>query len=326
MFAICTAINYQNQDHYFGRNLDLEHHYDEKVVITPRNYPFMLRQLPSIENHYAMIGMATVVEGYPLYYEGTNEHGVSVAGLNFPGNAHYFNIDPHMKNIASFELIPYLLSSCKNMDDIKNRVAEFLIVDIPFNNQFPPSPLHWLIGYRDATMVLEQTENGLYLYENPIGILTNNPTFPYHLQHLSEFQHLSPGDPINLFSPNIMLQNYSHGMGAIGLPGDLSSASRFVRGAFMKENATAPQTESASVSQFFHILSSVSMSRGSVIVNGAYEITNYSCCCNTNKGIYYYTTYDNSRITAINMFSADLDSRQLCVFPLRCDADILYEN
>ena len=102
---MCTAISYKNGDAYFGRNLDLERGYGEQVVITPRQYRFTMRHGAPIIHHYAMIGMAAVADGYPLYYDATNEMGLSMAGLNFPGNAVYHSYDPCKDNIAPFECI-----------------------------------------------------------------------------------------------------------------------------------------------------------------------------------------------------------------------------
>ena len=87
---MCTSIVYATKDHYFGRNLDLELSYGQVVTITPRNYPFKFRRTDPLPSHYALIGMAAVVDNYPLYFEATNEKGLSMAGLNFPENAHYF--------------------------------------------------------------------------------------------------------------------------------------------------------------------------------------------------------------------------------------------
>ena len=86
---MCTAATYRTRDHYFGRTLDYEFSYAEEVTITPRNFPFRFRHVRPLDHHYALIGMATVAEDYPLYYEATNEKGLSMAGLNFPGNAVY---------------------------------------------------------------------------------------------------------------------------------------------------------------------------------------------------------------------------------------------
>ena len=115
-------------------------------------------------------------------------------------------------------------------------------------------------------------------------------------------------------------------MGGIGLPGDLSSASRFVRAAFTKANAVSGDSEKESISQFFHILSSVAQQRGCAEVNGHYEITQYTSCCNTDKGIYYYTTYENSRITAVRMLPENLEAATLKTYPLRTIQSIQYEN
>ena len=116
-------------------------------------------------------------------------------------------------------------------------------------------------------------------------------------------------------------------MGGIGLPGDLSSASRFVRAAFTKLNSISDGTQMQDISQFFHILKSVEMPRGCVLLGeGLYEITIYSSCCNTDRGIYYYTTYENRQITRIDMKKENLESGELKVFPLLREQQIRWEN
>ena len=116
-------------------------------------------------------------------------------------------------------------------------------------------------------------------------------------------------------------------MGALGLPGDLSSASRFARVAFVKDHSFSGDSEEESVSQFFHILGSVDQQRGCCeVADGKYEITIYTACYNASRGIYYYTTYDNSRITAIDMHREDLNGESLVRFPMMTETDILWQN
>ena len=115
-------------------------------------------------------------------------------------------------------------------------------------------------------------------------------------------------------------------MGGLGLPGDFSSASRFVKAAFVKLNSATDDREDACVSQFFHILSSVAMPRGAVLVSGKPEITRYACCCNTDKGIYYYQTYDNSRIHGVDLHRADLKGSSLLTYPLILHEPIDIQN
>lgn len=323
---MCTAITYQTKDHYFGRTLDLEYTYEENVTITPRNYEFKFRTKDSIKSHYAIIGMATVVDNYPLYYEATNEHGLSVAGLNFPGNACYFSVAEGRDNIAPFEFIPWILSQCTDLTEAKALLENINLCDIPFSEQYPLSPLHWIIADREGAITVESMADGLHIHENPIGVLTNNPPFDYHMTHLSDYINLTPQIPENRFgAPS--LTTYSRGMGGIGLPGDLSSASRFVRVAFVKLNSVSGESENESISQFFHILGAVEQQRGCVILtDGSYEITAYTSCMNTDKGIYYYTTYENNCISAVDMHRCDLEGRELYLYPLIKEQQVIRQN
>lgn len=323
---MCTAISYQTKDHYFGRNLDLEYSYDETVTVTPRTYPLTFHCVPTQDAHYAMIGMATVINDYPLYYEATNEYGLSIAGLNFPGNAVYLPKKENAKNISPFEFIPWLLCQCKSLVEARSLLKNVNLIDIPFSRELPLTPLHWLLTDKTGSVVIEPTASGIVIYDNPVGVLTNNPPFDFHIYNLSNYLNLTHEEPVNRFTNQVDLSPYSRGMGAIGLPGDLSSASRFIKAAFTKLNSVSDDEESSSISQFFHILGSVEQQRGCVKVNNAFEKTVYSSCCNTDKGIYYYTTYNNSQITAIHMFHEDLDSSELRSFPLVIHQQIRNEN
>lgn len=324
---MCTAAAYQNQDFYFGRNLDLEHSYHEDVTITPRNYPFRFRNAGTLSNHYAMIGMAYIADHYPLYYEATNEAGLSMAGLNFPGNADYKLFQEGMDNIATFEFIPWILGQCSSILQVKEKLSRLNLVSLAFSDTLPPSPLHWIISGRDGSITVESVKEGLKIYDNPIGLLTNNPPFDYHMTNLSNYMSLSANPPANRFCGSLDLTPYSRGMGAMGLPGDLSSASRFVKAAFTLLNSRCGTSEAEKVSQFFHILKSVEQQRGCVdLGDGLYEITIYSCCCNADKGIYYYTTYDNSQITAVDMRKEDLESSRLITYPVLWEQNILWQN
>ena len=323
---MCTAVTFQTNDHYFGRNLDLEYAYDERVTITPRNFPFQFRHQNSLDSHYAIIGMATVDNGYPLYYDATNEHGLSIAGLNFPGNAVYYPIDHNKNNIAPFELIPWLLGQCRNLKEARQQLENINICDTSYSQQFPLTPLHWVIADKTGSVTLETLKDGMRIYENPTGVLTNNPPFEYHMHNLTNYLNVTREEPTNRMTDKLSLSPYSRGMGAMGLPGDLSSPSRFVRAVFTKFNSVCKADELSSVTQFFHILGSVEQQEGCVKVNNAFEKTVYSSCCNADKGIYYYTTYENSQITAIDLHNEQLDSSILKEYPLKRSQQILFEN
>lgn len=324
---MCIAVSYRTRDHYFGRNLDLDYSYEETVTVVPRNFPFHFRRMGSMKRHFAMIGMAYIANDYPLYYEATNEKGLSMAGLNFPENADYKEPDCRKDNIAPFELIPWLLGQCTSVAEVKIMLEKINIVDIDFCRELPLAPLHWLISDRRESITVESVKAGLKIYDNPVGILTNNPGFDLQMFNLNNYMGLSCHGPENRFSDRLNLKTYSLGMGAMGLPGDLSSMSRFVKAAFVKMNSVSGDSESESVSQFFHILSSVEQPRGSVKTGeNGYEITVYSSCCNTDKGIYYYRTYENSQLSGVDMYRENLEACGLIVYPLIEGQQIRMQN
>ena len=324
---MCTCINFKNKDVYFGRNLDLEYSFGEKVVITPRNYEFNLKKDKTFKTKYAMIGMATVIDNYPLYAEACNEKGLSIAGLYFPGNAYYSKAKEGKINLTPFEFIPWLLGTYQSIAEVRELINNLNLINISFKENLPLAPLHWMISDSRECIVIEQMIDGLKIYDNPIGVLTNNPPFYYHQLNLNNYMHLMPNNAQNNFSNSLDLRTYGQGMGAIGLPGDNSPASRFVRAAFNKLNSVSENKEESNVTQFFHILDSVSMVKGSTITNeGKYDITTYSCCINTSKGIYYYKTYDNNQITAITMNDENKNSSNLAIHNLINTQQINYIN
>ena len=324
---MCTAATYKTKDFYFGRTLDYEFSYNEEVTITPRNYQFNFRNMGTMKNHYALIGMAYVVEDYPLYYDAVNEKGLGMAGLNFVGNADYKEKTQGKDNVAQFEFIPWVLCQCASVKEARTLLENINLINTPFSNELPLAQLHWLIADKNEAITVESVKEGLRIYDNPVGVLTNNPPFDEQMFQLNNYMNLSPKSPQNHFSDKLKLYTYSRGMGALGLPGDLSSQSRFVRASFVKMNSVSADSETESVSQFFHILGSVDQQRGCCDVgDGKFEITIYTSCCNADKGIYYYTTYDNHQITAVDMHRENLEGVFLARYPLIQGEQIRWQN
>ena len=311
---MCTAVCYRKNASYFGRNFDFDIGYGERVVITPRNYAIKMRCEKDITSHYAMIGMACVVDDFPLYFEATNEKGLSMAGLNFPENAVYYDFAEEKYNVTPFELVPWILAQCSCIDEAKALLGKINLVNVDFSEQLPLSPLHWMISDKEHSIVVEPLEEGLKIYDDPFEVLTNNPPFEYHYTNVSNYMGLCIGHATSQFRESIPMKNYSLGMGALGLPGDFSSTSRFIRALFVKENSVSEDNEASNVNQFFHILNAVAMPKGCVLATEDFEYTLYSSCCNADRGIYYYTTYNNLEITAVNMHDVDLSSANLYVY------------
>ena len=324
---MCTAATYQTKNFYFGRTMDLEYDLTDDITITPRHYPFHFHHMDAMHCHYAIIGMALVKNDYPLYYDAVNEKGLGLAALRFEGGSMYQEFTPGKDNIAQYELFPWLLGQCSTVKEARVLLEKVNFITTPFQEDMPLSPLHWMLSDRSESIVIEPFGNTAKVYENPAGILTNNPAFETQVLQLSNYMGLSPKPPQNFFSSKLPLKTCSLGMGAIGLPGDLSSQSRFVRAAFVRLNSLSGDSEGESVSQFFHILNSVDQQRGCCEVRpGEYEYTIYTCCCNADKGIYYYTTYDNHQITAVDLHRVGLDGGELVRYPMITGEQIRFQN
>lgn len=323
---MCTAVSFNKNGSFFGRNLDLEYSIGEKITVMPRNFPLEFQRKPTLEHHFAAIGAAHIAGGYPLFYDGINEHGVFAAALNFPKSAVYFSGKPGMENVASFEIIPLVLSSCSSLTEIKKILENVNVLSTDFSKILKSTPLHWFFGDKTGSITVESVETGLKIYENPVGVLTNEPPFEFQKLRLSELCGISAEESENRFSENLILKPFSRGSGALGLPGDFSSCSRFVKAAFGKENAVS-ETAEESVSQVFHILESVSMIKGCVrLTDGKLEKTVYSACADGENGVYYYKTYGNSRISAVSMKKENLDAAELVSYPFKTGQDIFLQN
>lgn len=325
---MCTAVSFvQGGDLYFGRTLDLDRSFGEQVVVVPRNYSLRFRMSGALDSHYAMIGMALAGEDYPLYYEAANEAGLAMAGLNFPGNARYAAPAGGRDNVASFELLPWMLGQCADVDQAEGLLARLNLTDASFQEDLPPAPLHWMIADSRRTIVVEAMEDGIHIHPNPVGVLTNNPPFPFQMHHLRQYLNLTREEPVNRFAPALDLAPDCLGMGAVGLPGDLSSPSRFVRAAFGRANALPGETEEERIAQFFHVLNTVAQTRGLARAGrDSFEYTVYTCCCNVSRGIYYYTTYENQQVTAVDLNQIDLESERLSAWPVRRTQQIFRER
>ena len=324
---MCTAINDNGRYHIFGRTLDLEMSFGESTVILPRGTTIDFLREWGLVYHFAIIGTATVVNGVPLFFDAINEKGLAAAALNFPDIAVYSTLRGNLHNVASFELIPWVLGKCDSVSAAVRLLKDTNVTSESFNEALPTTPLHWIISDSRESITVEPCENGLEIHKNPFGVLTNAPEFRFHSMNVSNYMKLSSSDPENLLCPSVELENYSRGMGGIGLPGDVSSASRFIRAVFAKNHTVHAQSEIDAVSRFFHIMETVSQPLGlAKSPSGKPISTLYTSCACTQSKTYYYTTYANRRIRAVRLDEHIAGTSQLHVFPREEKEDISYLN
>lgn len=309
---MCTALHVHG---CFGRTLDLEYGYAEQVVLTPRDFPLELRHLPHLTHHYALLGMATVAEEFPLYYDAVNEQGLAMAGLNFLHSGVYAPVSERTDNVASFELIPYVLGKCQNVEEAKALLATIRVCDTSFNDQFPATRLHWVVADATRSVVVESTAEGVKIYDNPIGAMTNEPTFDKQLAHWETFPHLTAAEP-DPTPPHL-----GRGSGSVGLPGDFTSPSRLVRAAFVAAHSEA---EEDPVGQFFHAMATVEVPRGCLrLPNGKQVLSRYTSCMDLVQRVYYYRTYGCQRIHGVRMAA---EGEALVAYPLPQSEDVKWVN
>ncbi len=307
---MCTALHAHG---CFGRTLDLEYTYAEQVVATPRHFPLPMRHRPALTEHYAILGIATVAEGFPLYYDAVNECGLAMAGLHFPHSGRY--VPAAEGDVASFELIPYVLGRCNNVEEAKALLEHTRVCDTAFSADFPPTRLHWMLADTKTSIVVEAVAEGVKLYDNPIQTMTNEPTFDRQLAYWEEFCYLTAEEP-NPTPPHL-----GRGSGSCGLPGDFTSPSRLVRAAFA---AAHSEDGGNPVGQFFHAMAMVEVPRGCLrLTDGRCVVSQYTSCMDLAEKVYYYRTYGCQRIHAVRLVT---EGETLAAYPLPTGEDIKWEN
>ena len=300
---MCTSIAMTGASFCLGRTLDLDRDFGDGAVVTPRNYAISLRCGEVIMRHQAFIGMAAVVNGYPLYADGMNESGVCIASLDFEGNAHYPALpSKERRGIAPFELIPYLLSKCTDLEQARRELDGICIVDVPFSDEVPNSALHWHIADKSGSIVVESTADGMNVYENEYGVLANNPPFPFHRDNCTLY----------LNSTNERAADgrvFCNGVMGRGIPGDYTSPSRFVRAAWLSRYARCEDDEEG---MLYSLLCSVAPPRGTVRAeSGEEHYTRYTCVMMPDRLGYSYKRAFCSEIQHTYMKKESLDGETL---------------
>ena len=307
---MCTALHVHC---CFGRTLDLEYGYAEQEVATPRRFTLSMRHRTDLTEHYAILGMATMVEGVPLYYDALNACGLGMAGLNFPHSGVY--TPAREGDVTSFELIPYVLGQCATVEETKRLLAHLRVCDTSFSPDYPATRLHWMVADAEKSIVVEAVAEGLRVYDNPIGVMTNEPTFDKQLAHWERVAHLTADEPTPTPS------HLGRGSGSVGLPGDFTSPSRLVRAAFAAAHSVA---EGDPVGQFFHVMATVELPRGCLrLPDGRYVTSRYTSCMDLHEKVYYYRTYGCHCIHAVKMVT---EENTLTTYPFPEKEDIQWEN
>lgn len=288
---MCTALAIFDKNILFGRNMDIDQGFNEQVILLPKDYKIHFKFEKKIKSKYSILGMGTIIDGYPLFADAMNEEGVAFAGLAFKDNCKYYEYDNSKKNYAPYEFVLYILANCKSIEEIRCFLNSINIVDEPFNIEILNTPLHFIFVDKKESIVLETTNEGMKVYDNPYNVLTNNPPFNYHKYNLTNYMQLHNEEAINRINQKSNLKQYSYNQGAFGLPGDYSSSSRFVKCFYIKSHLIIDGSKN-DINEFFKCLDSVSMVKGAVKTEHGFEYTRYTNCYDLNNKCFYIKTYD----------------------------------
>lgn len=313
---MCTAVRFNDNEGnmYFGRNLDWTTGYGEKVVITPTDYTYHSVFLGEMKpNHGAIIGMAIIEENTPLYFDCANEDGLAIAGLNFPGYAQYENDAVDGKtNVAAYEFPLWVTLNFSSVDEVEEALKNTAIVAKPINEKYPVSELHYIIGDKNRSIVVEYTKNGMEIFKNDVDILTNQPGYNWHQENLRNYMNLEPKHPNEVKWGKAKMVPFGSGSMMRGLPGDYYSPSRFIRVAYLNTHYPTKESEDENVIRLFHTLTGVAMIDGAAAFDeNNFEKTIYTGGYSTASKTYYYSTYDNPAILHVSMDDYELDKSEL---------------
>ena len=268
---------------------------------------------------YGYVGIYTEYE--PFVVEGVNEAGLSAGLFFFPQYGEYAAYNParNDKTLCDMQFVSWVLSQCSSIDQVKAELAKIDLVTLDHKI----GAVHWRITEPSGRMVVLEVVGGVpHFYENVLGVITNAPGFLWHMTNLNNYVNLEPGSaPNNTIKPGVTLQALGHGSGMLGLPGDFTSPSRFVRATFFQTTAPVWATGFDTVVQAFHILNNFDIPIGSQharadIPKNLPSATQFTAASDLKAMKFYYRTAWNSNIRCIDLMDIDFHKIKFQSHPL----------
>ncbi|MDF2888610.1 MAG: Penicillin amidase [Lacrimispora sp.] len=314
---MCTAMTLQTKEGevFFGRNMDFSYEIDPHFFKVPKSYQWINALTGAwMEDDYSFIGIGQETDGLLGFFDGVNERGLAAAALYFAGYAKYVEIEKqgNQSPIASFEFLHYILGKCASVQELKKMVKQVAIIGMEDPVTGSAAPLHWIAVDRTGDCaVIEQTNAGLIIFDNPIGVLANSPDLPWHMTNLRNYMEASPEQMEETLWSGLKLTPFGQAGGTRVLPGGFTSPDRFVRTAYLKSFIPVPQNPMEAVVSCFHIMEGVTIPKGAVMTNhGAYDYTKYTAFINTATCEYFFKTYDSLQVYKAGLFENNTDKMQ----------------
>lgn len=324
----CTSFILRAADEgvVYGRTMEFGLPLQSEIVVIPRNLAMQGTGPDGAAGtglawttRYGATGMNAF--GLPILVDGMNETGLAGGLLYLPGLAQFQKVSPgEAKNsIASFELLSWTLTNFATVAEVKAALPKIKVSEAPQAVFKAPVPLHMTLhDATGASLVVEYVGGELHMHDNPLGVLTNAPTFDWHIANLGNYLNLSAYDPKPLQIGALTIAPPSTGSGAPGLPGDMSAPARFVRAFLYSRAAPTLPTSTDAVGNAFHILNNFDIAPGIIRTSAdaaagggvaGIETTEWTVVADTKTRRYYVRTYADSQSRLIDLTRADLDAK-----------------
>ncbi len=332
--SACTAMVFRAQDGtgIYARTMewgasDLK----SELVLVPRNMTFKSAlgagQTGMVWNNpYGFVGVNAA--GLPYATDGMNEEGLTVGVLFFPGFAEFQQPSAAQQSttISSVDLANYLLGNFKTTEEVRQAIPKIRVVrNADIEKEFgTPLPLHHIVtDATGASIVIEYTKNGtLAIFENKVGVLTNSPSYDWHLLNLRNYANLTPlGVAANRNINGVSLAPFGAGSGMLGLPGDFTPPSRFIRAVAFVNSMEPVEDAAQAVSAAATMLNNFDIPKGLVREGSSAEdyhlgYTQWSVIADTSNRVYYYWTMYDRRIRSVDFAKLDFNAKNVSSFPL----------
>lgn len=331
----CTGITIKPKDGsvIFGRTLEFAQDLHSNIIIVPRNKDYVgtapdQKQGLHWSSKYGIVGMNAF--GLPIIADGINEKGLHVGIFYFPDYAQYQAVSAKdiSKTISPIEVPLYLLGNCTTVDEVTAKIKQLKVGNVLMPQMGGVPPFHYIAT--DATgksVVLEYVKGELNIHQNPLGVFTNAPTFDWHMTNLGNYVNLLTNNIAKIEIEGQPIQGLGQGSGMLGLPGDFTPPSRFVRAVAFSASVFPVQTAREGVLQVFHVLNQFDIPKGAARgdKNGkvSADYTMWTAVSDLKNQNYYFRTYDDSTIRMVNLNSVDLNATEIKTISIQGEEQIL---
>ena len=328
----CTGIQLSAADGtvVHARTLEFAIDLNSDVIVVPRGYVRTGTAPGGKEGlkwkaKYASVGANGV--GLPFIFDGVNEKGLAVGLFYFPGSAGYMKFDAADadKTVAPWELGSWMLENFATVQEVRENIGRIVVPEVIFEAWGFAPPVHYVV--QDASgqcIVVEYVGGKLQVHDNPLGVLTNSPTFDWHMTNLRNYVNFSMTNVPPVKVGSITLEPFGQGSGMLGLPGDFTPPSRFVRAVAFSTSAFPSKTGEEAVLEAFHILNQFDIPKGAAREehkdahgNIQADYTLWTSAIDLKAKQFFFRTYENSQIRMVDLMKMNLDAKDIATIPMK---------